>query len=173
MASIRKRNSKYQVQVRNQGFQRSKTFFHLKDAQRWGKLMESRINLGQEFEVLDKTLLLSDLLNWYLQEVTPLKKGFDREVLRIKRLLREPISQRNVYQLKTTDFEEYTYLNKEFGVGRIAHTEDEWISHLEELSDQKLRNKERQRNMEIVREFHTMEKRGLEWDKVYKEIRDL
>jgi hypothetical protein len=73
----------------------------------------------------------------------------------------------------STDFEEYTYLNKEFGVGRIAHTEDEWLSHLEELSNQKLRNKERQENMRIVKEFHTMEKRGPEWDKVYREIRDL
>jgi glycosyltransferase involved in cell wall biosynthesis len=73
----------------------------------------------------------------------------------------------------STDFEEYTYLNKEFGVGRIAHTEDEWLSHLEELSNQKLRNKERQENMRIVKEFHTMEKRGPEWDKVYREIKDL
>ena len=127
MASIRKRNGKYQVQVRNQGFQRSKTFFHLKDAQRWGKLMESRINLGQEFEVLDKTLLLADLLNRYLQEVTPLKKGFDREVLRIKRLLREPISQRKVYQLKTRDFVEYK--NKRLPDGNRACKYDLALLH--------------------------------------------
>jgi hypothetical protein len=38
------------------------------------------------------------------------------------------------------------------------------------LSDIKVRNKERQENMRLVKEFHTMEKRGPEWDRVYKEI---
>lgn len=69
-----------------------------------------------------------------------------------------------------TDFVEYSYLTKETGIGRVAKNTDEWINHLEELQDQKLRNKERQRNMELVREHHTMEKRGPEWDRVYKEI---
>jgi len=44
------------------------------------------------------------------------------------------------------------------------------LGHLEELSNVKVRNKERQKNMELVRQFHTMEKRGPEWDRVYKEI---
>jgi hypothetical protein len=38
------------------------------------------------------------------------------------------------------------------------------------LSNQKTRNKERQENMRLVREFHSMEKRGPDWDRVYKEI---
>jgi glycosyltransferase involved in cell wall biosynthesis len=70
----------------------------------------------------------------------------------------------------STDFEEYTYLNKEFGIGRVASNKDEWLNHFEELSDQKIRNKERQKNMELVREFHTMEKRGPDWDRTYREI---
>lgn len=69
-----------------------------------------------------------------------------------------------------TDLEEYSYINKEFGIGRVASTKDEWLGHLEELSNVKVRNKERQKNMDLVRQFHTMEKRGPEWDRVYKEI---
>lgn len=69
-----------------------------------------------------------------------------------------------------TDYEEYNYLNEEYGIGRIAHSPEEWISHLEELGTDKARNKERHENMRLVKEFHTMEKRGPEWDKVYREI---
>lgn len=72
-----------------------------------------------------------------------------------------------------TDLEEYSYLNKEFGVGRVAKDKDEWLNHLEELSNLKKRNIERQENMRIVKEFHTMEKRGPEWDQVYRKILEL
>jgi hypothetical protein len=64
-------------------------------------------------------------------------------------------------------------LNKEFGLGRVAKNKDEWISHLEELKSVKVRNKERQENLKIIKEFHTMEKRGPEWDQVFKNILDL
>jgi glycosyltransferase involved in cell wall biosynthesis len=73
----------------------------------------------------------------------------------------------------STDLEEYSFLNKEFGLGRVAKNKDEWISNLEELKNVKVRNKERQENLKIVKEFHTMEKRGPEWDQVFKDILDL
>jgi glycosyltransferase involved in cell wall biosynthesis len=66
--------------------------------------------------------------------------------------------------------EEYNVLTKEYGIGRVANTQEEWLSHLEELKNQKVRNIERQNNYKLLKEFHTMEKRGPEWDKVYKEI---
>ena len=69
--------------------------------------------------------------------------------------------------------EEYNVLTKEYGIGRIANTPEEWLAHLEELKSQKVRNIERQNNYKLLKEFHTMEKRGPEWDKVFKEILSL
>ena len=60
MASIRKRNGKYQVQVRLSGQKISKTFNISKDAQKWATFYENKINLGNELEVLDKKLTLTD-----------------------------------------------------------------------------------------------------------------
>ncbi len=59
MSTIRKRNNKYQVQVRTQGQQISKTFTQLKDAKKWSMFYESKINLGVDLEVLDKNLTLN------------------------------------------------------------------------------------------------------------------
>ena len=104
MTTIRKRQGKYQVQVRLQGQQISKTFRQLKDAKKWGVFYESKINLGNDLEIVDKKLSLSDLINRYLSEITPTKKGSEREKARLLRLLKEPISKYKIYQLKTKDF---------------------------------------------------------------------
>ena len=60
MTSIRKRNGKYQVQIRIQRKNLTKIFSNLKDARKWGSHYENKINLGNELEALDKKLTLSD-----------------------------------------------------------------------------------------------------------------
>ena len=75
MATIRKRLKKYQVQVRTQGQHLSKSFNNLQDAKRWSVFNENKILLGTELQALSKKLLLKDLINKYINEVTPLKKG--------------------------------------------------------------------------------------------------
>lgn len=67
------------------------------------------------------------------------------------------------------DLEEYSVLASE-GVGRVAKNMDEWLEHLEFYKNPKNRNIERQNNRRIVQEKHSMEIRGIEWNKVYKEI---
>jgi glycosyltransferase involved in cell wall biosynthesis len=71
------------------------------------------------------------------------------------------------------NIEEYKFLYEEYGIGRVANTKDEWLGHLEELKSQKVRNIERQNNYKLAKEFHSIEARGPEWDKVYREIREL
>jgi len=71
------------------------------------------------------------------------------------------------------DMEEYSYLHNEYGIGRVAKTKDQWLSHLEDLKNPKTRNLERQNNYKLVKQFHSMEVRGEDWDKVYREIREL
>ncbi len=54
MPSIRKRKGKYQVQVRIQGQQISKTFTQLKDAKKWGMFYENKINHIISMEKINK-----------------------------------------------------------------------------------------------------------------------
>ena len=107
MASIRKRKDKYQAQVRLNGVKICKTFNNLKDARRWSIHQENKINLGNELETLNKSLSLAELLRRYLKEITPEKRGYERESQRILRLLKEPLVKKKVYLLKTRDFVEY------------------------------------------------------------------
>lgn len=64
---------------------------------------------------------------------------------------------------------EYKYFAEQ-GVGRIASTPAEWIGHMEELLDPKVRKKEREKNREIVAEKFSMEQRGLDWEEVFDKI---
>jgi len=127
MTSIRKRNGKYQVQIRIQRKNLTKTFSNLKDARKWGSHYESKIHLGSELETLDKNIILADLINKYLKEITPTKKGWHMETIRMKRLLRQPISKRPVYLLKTKDFVEYK--NERIKDGKIACRYDLTLLH--------------------------------------------
>lgn len=67
---------------------------------------------------------------------------------------------------------EYELLEKE-GVGRVAYTPQEWISHLSELEDPKIRKEEAKRNFENLKATQTMEIRGSDWSTVMHQIRDL
>jgi integrase len=127
MTSIRKRKGKYQVQIRIQRKNLTKTFSNLKDARKWGSHYENKVNLGNELEVLDKKLTLADLINRYLKEITPTKKGWHMETIRLKRLLRQPISKTPVYLLKTKDFVEYK--DERIKGGKIACRYDLTLLH--------------------------------------------
>ncbi len=107
MSSIRKRQGKYQVQVRVQGQKITKTFRQLNHARRWGIYHENKILLGNKLEALSKNLSLKDLINKYIDEISPFKKGYIREKQRLIRILKESIVLQKIYQLNTKDFIEY------------------------------------------------------------------
>ena len=107
MSSIRKRQGKYQVQVRVQGQKITKTFRQLNHARRWGIYHENKILLGNKLEALSKNLSLKDLINKYIDEISPFKKGHIREKQRLIRILKESIVLQKIYQLNTKDFIEY------------------------------------------------------------------
>lgn len=93
MESIRKRNDKFQAQVRREGVPPvSKTFSVKKDAIIWVRGLEARLDAGETHLVAPKALILGDLLKKYSDEITPLKKGRDPDFRRLKRLLRDTIS---------------------------------------------------------------------------------
>ena len=91
MGSIRKRNGKFQAQVRRDGVpDLSKTFTSRKDATVWVRGLEARIDAGETTVAAPKAITLADVLLRYSQEVTPQKKGREAEQKRLNRLLRDP-----------------------------------------------------------------------------------
>lgn len=64
---------------------------------------------------------------------------------------------------------EYEFL-AEYGVGRVANNKAEWDYHLNELMDPVMRRDEAEVNLENVKKLFTMEKRGDEWNHVYRSI---
>ena len=75
MATIRRRNKKYQVQVRKSSHKSiSKTFTDLKTAKIWANHIEDKIELGDEFVKQDNKLLLRNIIQRYLNEITPKKR---------------------------------------------------------------------------------------------------
>lgn len=67
---------------------------------------------------------------------------------------------------------EYELLEQQ-GVGRVAHTPQEWIGHLTELEDPKIRKEEAEKNYENLKLTNTMEARSNEWNEIMHSIRNL
>lgn len=84
MASIRKRNDKWEVQIRRKGFSTICKSFHMKtDAQEWARYMEQRADrrsLPYDPKKLD-AITLKALLERYMAEIIPRKRGEVEPVL--------------------------------------------------------------------------------------------
>ena len=90
MASFRKRNGLWQVQVRSiHAGATSKSFHRKSDAERWAIQQEALMQTGQWAKNEPSDYSLKEMMKRYLAEVTPTKKGKDAEARRLKRLLSE------------------------------------------------------------------------------------
>lgn len=87
MATIQKGGDKYRAIVRKKGYTQTATFTRKRDAEHWAREVEVAIET-KTLEVYDN-LTFADLLQRYLREVTPTKKGADSESLRLNRFLRD------------------------------------------------------------------------------------
>ena len=105
MASIRKRNGKWQVQVRRKGRRSvTKSFEQRADAQRWAHRIEVTLDardVGHESRVLG-SLTLAQLIDRYLLEVVPHKRGANVEAYILRAFQRRwlaklPLSELNRY----------------------------------------------------------------------------
>ena len=102
MGSIRKRNGKYQAQVRRAGASPiSKTFTNKRDAQVWVRGIEARIDVGDTGVAAPRAATLGQLLQRYSEEITPQKKGAAPELRRLKRLINDPISDTSLSALSS------------------------------------------------------------------------
>ena len=107
MASIRRRNGKYQVQIRVGSYSRSQSFHKLNDAKSWARkeeeLAEQRRYLGSKYEPCN----LAEILVRYVREVTPHKRSCDTERIVLKTLLKEAWVNEPLPQINAATIAEY------------------------------------------------------------------
>ncbi|MEM9635695.1 MAG: hypothetical protein AAGA50_30505 [Pseudomonadota bacterium] len=109
MASIRKRNGKYQVQVRRNGLLvASKTFHTRLDAREWARQTEVRVDRDElEPKKSDlKKFKLADIVSRYLEEIVPQKKQ-SVEPFFLRAFLRHSICSKRLDQLTSADVAAY------------------------------------------------------------------
>jgi len=109
MATIRRRKSRWQVQIRRQGHQSSRTFRLRTDAKLWARQVEAELDRGglpTDSRRL-RSHTLADLLRRYEAEVVPRKRSADREVYMLRVILRHPVAQVSLHLLTTTEIAKY------------------------------------------------------------------
>lgn len=105
MATIRKRNDQYQVQIRRKGHPpQSKSFIRLADAEKWARTIESEMDRGVFVSRAEaEATTLDDALDRYAREIVPKKKGASQELNRIKHLRHYPLANRFLATIRGSD----------------------------------------------------------------------
>ena len=130
MATIRKRNNKYQVQIRIKGLSTSATLISLDHARRWARQkeleLESKLKLGELYRPQN----FKEIILQYKQKVTPLKKSSHNENIIIESLARNPWMLIPLDKLQPIDITNYrderlanikpSSFAREFGILRHA-----------------------------------------------------
>ena len=101
MASIRQRSGTWQARVRRKGYPDEVASFKTKtEAQAWARSVESAMDQGQyQSAQTAKDILLADVLQRYMNEVTPSKRGAQREAEGIRFMLRQKIASYSMANL--------------------------------------------------------------------------
>ncbi|WP_066095045.1 site-specific integrase [Xanthomonas massiliensis] len=109
MASFHPRPGGWQAQIRHRGRPPiSRTFKTKADAQAWANQIESEIARGVYRDRSQaERFTLGEILIRYGKEVSPLKKSADAEASRIAFLLRYPIAQIRLSDLRPTDIADF------------------------------------------------------------------
>jgi integrase len=111
MATIRKRNGKYQVQVRRIGQPHiSRTFLEYKDARQWARQMElaaDRHDLPTTADRKQLALTLGALVQRYKDAIVVHKRSGVTDRVVLTNFALHPICRKTVAELRTSDFAEY------------------------------------------------------------------
>lgn len=101
MASIRQRSGTWQARIRRKGYPDEVASFKTKtEAQAWARSIESTMDQGAYQSTQSaKDLLLADVLNRYMHEVTPSKRGAQREAEGIQFMLRQKMASYSMTNL--------------------------------------------------------------------------
>lgn len=110
MATIRKRGTKWQVQVRRKGSPPlSRSFLHKADAQAWGRQVELQVDRGDlaPKETVLRQLTVGDLIRRYIDEVVPGKRSAKNEAAVLKAFLRHHLAHIALSELTSAQFAAY------------------------------------------------------------------
>lgn len=109
MASFRKRNSKWQVQVRRTGSRPlSRTFVSKSDAVAWAKIQERDIEVGDlPLFKGTRSLTLGDVLDRYERDVIPHKRTDSTEAYMLRVIRRHPISAKLLVHVSGADIADF------------------------------------------------------------------
>lgn len=109
MASIRYRSKKWQARVSRKGQQSLVKTFHTKeDAERWARSIEVEWDKGTytNLHQVQKTIF-GELIERYIREVTPTMRGAKEDTIRLKAILRRPITKVNLLLLNSSRIAQY------------------------------------------------------------------
>lgn len=110
MATFRKRGPfQWQAQVRKRGHPpQAKTFETRAAAESWARTIEVEMDKGMFVSRAEaESTTLKELIQRYLAEVTPLKKGAAPETIRLQAFMRHPLAQRFVAGIRGVDIARY------------------------------------------------------------------
>jgi len=109
MASIIKRQNKWQVRIRLSNYPTvTKTFNKKSHALQWARETEIQIEKGLLTTGYDKAEeTLGEVLERYLSEVTPSKRGHEVEAIRLRKLMCDPIAATKFGYLKPSHLIKY------------------------------------------------------------------
>lgn len=140
MANIRKRNGKFQVQIRTAGRSVSKTFLRLNEARSWARETEAELCRQENPVGRYEPKTLAEILNAYLERETPKKADPASEAYIIGNLLHEAWVKKPIASLAKSDLTLYrerrlievkaSTLRRQYGIlrraCRVAQTEWDW-----------------------------------------------
>ena len=109
MATLRKRNDKWHVQIRRKDYpSQTKSFISKKTAEKWIRETENRIDKGYLHQSSEKlSLTLKELIIRYIANVLVKKRGCVNETIILKAFMRQPFVNKPLIQIRGEDFAQY------------------------------------------------------------------
>lgn len=135
MATIRKRDSKWHVQVRRSGQSQTRSFTHKADAEAWGRKTERDIDTD-DLSNSDRLsrIFLRELLERYSSEVLPKKRSGVIEQFFVDRFLRHSIAALPLSRLSSTHVSQYRDERLQVVSGSTVHRELGVLRHVFEVA---------------------------------------
>ena len=109
MATFRRRNDKWHVQIRRKDYpSQTKSFISKKSAERWVRETENRIDQGYLNQRATKlSCTLKELIFKYIENVILKKRGCVNETIILKAFMRQPFVNKPLMQITSEDFAKY------------------------------------------------------------------
>ncbi len=109
MATFRNRNGKWQARVVRKGHSPvTKTFTSKADAERWARHIESNIDKGSFVNTaLAERTTFKEIVERYVQEVTPTMRSIVEDTFRLKKLAKHPLCKLSMAALTPTIIAKY------------------------------------------------------------------